>query len=276
VLEEEFERLHPKATKRPATARSWAWTFDVANEKALAEEILDLRRLAIKLRDRSNPIAGIVMERSVPARDQTDKAKAEAAEQTAKIKARTRSRMLERIATTDALYQAWIDAAPAIISAQPPPDPEKPPQDDTLFEEIEKSILATRTALLGMDAGRQGPPPSSDPETSANAESPEASQKRLRATLDQLLDEVVELLDRHRQRATYGAVGAVVDRLPRYLMRGRPRDHRHSWIVNAETGLPTNYGPDDMHPELLSRPEVLKTSQQLEDWLRDARVTSNP
>jgi hypothetical protein len=88
---------------------------------------------------------------------------------------------------------------------------------------------------------------------------------------DKAFDEILDLLYRHRQRATYGAVGAVVDRLPRYLMGGRPRDHRHSWIVNHLTGLPTGYGPDDIHPELLSRPEVLRTSRQLEDWLRDAR-----
>jgi hypothetical protein len=88
---------------------------------------------------------------------------------------------------------------------------------------------------------------------------------------DRTFDDILDLLDRHRQRATYGAVGAVVDRLPRYLMGGRPRDHRHSWIVNHLTGLPTGYGPEDMHPELKSRPDVLHTSQQLEDWLRDVR-----
>lgn len=88
---------------------------------------------------------------------------------------------------------------------------------------------------------------------------------------DQAFDDIVDLLDRHRQRATYGAVGAIIGRPPRYLMGGRPRDYRHSWIVNRLTGLPTGYGPADMHPELLSRSEVLHTSQQLEDWLRDAR-----
>jgi len=86
------------------------------------------------------------------------------------------------------------------------------------------------------------------------------------------LDEIVDLLHNHHQRATYGAIGAVVDRPPRYLMGGRPRDHRHSWIVNKETGLPTGYGPEDMHPELRSRPEILRTSQQLEEWLGEVRA----
>jgi hypothetical protein len=59
-------------------------------------------------------------------------------------------------------------------------------------------------------------------------------------------------------------------------MAGRPRDHRHSWIVNQKTELPTNYGPADMHPKLRSRRDVLKTSQQLEDWLRDVRGAQAP
>jgi hypothetical protein len=88
---------------------------------------------------------------------------------------------------------------------------------------------------------------------------------------DTAMDEILDLLERHHQRVTYGAIGAVVDRPARYLMGGRPRDHRHSWIVNRLTGLPTGYGPDDMDPALLSRPEVLRTSQQLEDWLREVR-----
>jgi hypothetical protein len=87
----------------------------------------------------------------------------------------------------------------------------------------------------------------------------------------QQLDEILDLLQRHCQRVTYGALGALVDRPPRYLMAGRPRDHRHSWIVNQETGLPTGYGPEDMHPELLTHHDILRTSQQLEDWLREVR-----
>ena len=81
------------------------------------------------------------------------------------------------------------------------------------------------------------------------------------------LDEVLDLLDRHRQRATYGAVGEVVRRPPFYLMGGRPRDFRHSWVVSKSTGLPTGYGPEHMHPELRSRAEVLSTGDELAHWL---------
>jgi hypothetical protein len=80
------------------------------------------------------------------------------------------------------------------------------------------------------------------------------------------LDEILDALERHRRRATYGAVGAVVDRPPLFLMAGRPRDFRHAWIVSAATGLPTNYGPDDMPPDLRVKP-VLSSSRPLEEWL---------
>jgi len=90
---------------------------------------------------------------------------------------------------------------------------------------------------------------------------------------DQKLDEIIDLLNRHKQRATYGAVAEVVDRPPSFLMGGRPRDHRHSWIVNQETERPTGYDEKDMHPELLSKQHVIKTSQQLEHWLIEAKLT---
>jgi hypothetical protein len=88
------------------------------------------------------------------------------------------------------------------------------------------------------------------------------------------LDEVLDLLDRHRQRATYGAVGEVVKRPPLFLMAGRPRDFRHSWVVSKSTGLPTNYGPQDMHPEIRANDEVLSTGEELAHWMRSRRHTN--
>ncbi len=67
---------------------------------------------------------------------------------------------------------------------------------------------------------------------------------------------------------TYGAVGALIDRPPFYLMGGRPRDHRHSWIVNQEAGLPTGYEHDQMDPHLRERGEILSSIEILEDWLK--------
>lgn len=90
------------------------------------------------------------------------------------------------------------------------------------------------------------------------------------------LDHVLDTLHQHRQRATYGAVGAVVDRPAQYLMGGRPRDHRHSWVVNQETSLPTGYSDDEMHPDLQSNPNVLKGGAELDAWLREHATTSHP
>lgn len=83
-------------------------------------------------------------------------------------------------------------------------------------------------------------------------------------------DAIVDALAARRQRATYSAVAAVVGSAPRALMVGRPRDARHSWIVNKTTGQPTGYGPDQVDPELNLRPEVLKSPEALRTWLGSA------
>jgi hypothetical protein len=84
-------------------------------------------------------------------------------------------------------------------------------------------------------------------------------------------DDILNLLNRYRQRVTYGAVAAVLDRPALYVMGSRPRNHWHSWVVGKESGLPTKYEPDQMHPELLARENVISTSAELEGWLRDPR-----
>jgi hypothetical protein len=84
---------------------------------------------------------------------------------------------------------------------------------------------------------------------------------------NETMDRILDALDHGRQRATYGAVAAVVGESPRVLMKGRSRDTRHSWVVSKTTGLPTGYAPVDIHPELLSKPEVLSTREQLSQWL---------
>lgn len=82
------------------------------------------------------------------------------------------------------------------------------------------------------------------------------------------LDQILELLNRHHQRATYGAVGAVVDRPPFYLMGGRQRIPWHSWVVSKRTGLPTGFEPHQMHTKLTERTRVLRSGAELAEWLR--------
>jgi hypothetical protein len=85
------------------------------------------------------------------------------------------------------------------------------------------------------------------------------------------LDHVLDALNRYHQRATYGAVAEVVGATPQSLMTGRPRDRRHSWVVNRKTGKPTEYSPSQVHPNLTERQEVLSSGKQLQGWLDSPR-----
>ena len=53
-------------------------------------------------------------------------------------------------------------------------------------------------------------------------------------------------------------------------MSNRPRDPLHSWVVSAQTGLPTGYGPDETHTDLLANERVLRTADDLAAFLTDA------
>ncbi len=81
------------------------------------------------------------------------------------------------------------------------------------------------------------------------------------------IDSIIDQLDRFRQRATYGAVAAVLNRAPRNLMSGRARSQRESWIVSRNDGMPTGYQPEQVHPEIKSRDQILKTAEELATWL---------
>jgi hypothetical protein len=85
---------------------------------------------------------------------------------------------------------------------------------------------------------------------------------------DFTMDQILDALDQSHQRATYGAVAAVLDRQPRTLMQGRERDQRHSWVVSRRNGEPTGYQPADIHPALRERPDVLDTKDGLAHWLK--------
>ena len=84
------------------------------------------------------------------------------------------------------------------------------------------------------------------------------------------LDLVVGLLDRNRQRATYGAVAAFVGLPVGRAMAGRPKDRLNSWVVSKGMGLPLGYAEEDLHPALLDRP-VIERMGELRDWLAEAR-----
>ena len=83
------------------------------------------------------------------------------------------------------------------------------------------------------------------------------------------IDRIVETLDRSRQRATYGAVAAVLGRPEASLMAGRPRSPLNSWIVRSDTGLPTGYPREQLHPDLLRRENWIDDPSVLREWLED-------
>ena len=81
------------------------------------------------------------------------------------------------------------------------------------------------------------------------------------------LDQIVDLLDTHAQRATYGAVASLVGSSPRSLLKGRDRGRRFSWIVNRDTGLPTGYQTDQIDPRLPESGPVLESAAELRAWI---------
>lgn len=84
---------------------------------------------------------------------------------------------------------------------------------------------------------------------------------------DLSLDQLVEMLERYRVRATYGAVAGYLRQTPMFLMSGIARSQRYSWIVSKETSQPTGYTPDQIHPALGTNNMVLGDEADLRRWL---------
>jgi len=71
-------------------------------------------------------------------------------------------------------------------------------------------------------------------------------------------------LNNEQVRATYGAVGEVLGVIPRAMgARLGPHSHERSWIVSAETGRPTDYGQNEMHPSLFRADEIISSGMEL-------------
>lgn len=79
------------------------------------------------------------------------------------------------------------------------------------------------------------------------------------------LDGIILFLNQHKIRATYGAVADMLRVLPQSMgaRLGRRRPEV-SWVVNAETGLPTGYSAEEMHPELQRTAEILRSGSELQ------------
>jgi hypothetical protein len=81
------------------------------------------------------------------------------------------------------------------------------------------------------------------------------------------IDEVVSMLSRYRQRATYEALGAVVGKPAQSVMTGRPHSHLDSWVVSKLKGTPTGYLPHEIDPALLERAHIISAGDELVSWL---------
>ena len=81
------------------------------------------------------------------------------------------------------------------------------------------------------------------------------------------LKQTLELLNKHHQRATYGAVAELVGRTPQTVLQGCPRNWLHSWVVNQQTGEPSGFPSGKIHPALTERAEILRTGEALAAWL---------
>jgi hypothetical protein len=81
------------------------------------------------------------------------------------------------------------------------------------------------------------------------------------------LDQILDLLNRQHQRATYGAVAELVGGHARSVLQGRKRDWRHSWVVNQDSGMPMEYPKGKIHPAIGEHDEILSTGEDLLAWL---------
>jgi hypothetical protein len=86
------------------------------------------------------------------------------------------------------------------------------------------------------------------------------------------IDEILRFLNKHEIRVTYGAVGGAIGVIARSVSaRLGHRRPEASWIVSADSGLPTGFGCAEMHPALFRRAAIIRTTDQLISLLRASR-----
>ena len=91
---------------------------------------------------------------------------------------------------------------------------------------------------------------------------------RARAKKAAAIATLIEMLERHRQRATYGAVGGVVGLPAQSVMQGQIKNHRNSWVVSAKQYVPTGYDIAQCHPDLKRHDAVIHTPAALLVWMK--------
>lgn len=90
------------------------------------------------------------------------------------------------------------------------------------------------------------------------------------------VDEILDRLSRERVRATYGAVGEVLE-LPAPSVWRTLRSHtrKASWVVNSRTGEPTGHAVDQRHPDLYRTQHIIRTGAELSELLSRAEAEAD-
>ena len=80
---------------------------------------------------------------------------------------------------------------------------------------------------------------------------------------------IAAALDRERQRATYGAVAALVGLPNQAVMQGLPKCARNCWVVSTETGEPSGYGVEEISPDFSKDKPLIRSPETLAAWLEN-------
>jgi len=91
--------------------------------------------------------------------------------------------------------------------------------------------------------------------------------------MDPTVGEILTCLNQTKTRATYGAVGALLHRIPRSVGRLLgPRRRAASWVVNVRTEMPSGYEKGQIHQELEGSP-LIRTGKELLELMAQGRRT---
>ena len=84
------------------------------------------------------------------------------------------------------------------------------------------------------------------------------------------IDKILRALNKHKIRATYGAVGKVLN-IPAIAVGSRLGSRRPeaSWVVSSKTGRPTNYSAEDCHPDLFRNDQIIGEKSELVALIAD-------
>lgn len=89
------------------------------------------------------------------------------------------------------------------------------------------------------------------------------------------IEQVLDALDKHKIRATYSAVASLLGTQPKllagqYLGERRPEA---SWVVSKSTGMPTDYAPEECHPDLLRHSHIIENKAELIGLIKRSEET---